>query len=202
MSKNPVAQIPRPQAKSSDKNENRQSSWLLYDEPMADASKLLIGSREWVALPGLGLNSIKAKIDTGAKTSALHAFRIEIFVDRGKRYARFFVHPAQRRSDLVVECVAPLVDQRVVSDSGGHRERRWVIEAEFVAGSIAQKIEVTLANRETMSCRMLLGRSALKHFLIDPSRSFMLGRPANALKQKKTVLPKPALTAKKARRKT
>ena len=153
---------------------------------MADGSKLLIGSREWVSLPGLGLHAIKAKIDTGAKTSAIHAFRVEIVSERGKRYARFFVHPAQRRSDLVVECLAPIVDSRVVSDSGGHRERRWVIEVELQAGAIREKIEITLANRETMSYRMLLGRSALRHFLIDPTRSFMLGKPAREKKKKKT----------------
>lgn len=153
---------------------------------MADGSKLLIGSREWVSLPGLGLAAVKAKVDTGARTSALHAFRIEIFSERGKRHARFFVHPMQRRSDLAVECVAPVVDSRIVSDSGGHRERRWVIEVEFNAGGFSSLIEVTLANRETMSYRMLLGRSALGHFLIDPSRSFMLGKPVAAAKIGKT----------------
>lgn len=158
---------------------------------MPDASKLLIGSREWISLPSLTIPAVKAKVDTGARTSALHAVRIEIFSDRGKKFARFAVHPAQRRSDLTIECVAPVVDSRVVSDSGGHRERRWVIEAEFSAGGFSETIEITLANRETMSYRMLLGRSALRHFLIDPSRSFMLGRPAGAPR-----------TARKARKRT
>lgn len=154
---------------------------------MADSSKLLIGSREWVALPSLGIPAIKAKVDTGAKTSALHAVRIEVFAERGRRFARFFVHPRQRRSDVAIECVAPLVDSRVVSDSGGHRERRWVIETEFICGGIAQTIEITLANRETMSYRMLLGRSALRPFLIDPARSFMLGRPSAAERSGKSA---------------
>ena len=144
---------------------------------MPDASKLLIGSREWISLPVLGLHAIKAKVDTGARTSSLHAFRIETFIEKGHKHARFFVHPARKRLDLVVECVAPIVDSRIVADSGGHRERRWVIEAEFLAGGFSSMIEITLANRETMSYRMLLGRSALKHFLIDPSRSYMLGKP-------------------------
>ncbi len=144
---------------------------------MADVSKILIGAREWGSLPGLGLPLLKAKVDTGAKTSSLHAVRIEIFTERSKLHARFFVHP-RRREGPAIECVAPVVDSRIVSDSGGHRERRWVIETEFAAGGFSQKIEITLANRETMSYRLLLGRSALKHFLIDPSRTFMLGKPA------------------------
>jgi len=85
-------------------------------------SMVTLGWREWVRLPGLGIRQIKAKIDTGARTSALHAFEIEEFEELGKKRVRFKIHPVQRDNDTVIECVADVVDQRIVSDSGGHRE--------------------------------------------------------------------------------
>jgi hypothetical protein len=139
--------------------------------------RILIGWREWVALPGLGLPAIKAKVDTGARTSALHAFEVTPFEKGGKTWVRFRVHPLQGRKDIVVTCEAVVVDYRSVSDSGGHREKRFVIETQVVLGSLKFPIEVTLANRETMSHRMLIGRSAMKNLMIDPNHVHLLEKP-------------------------
>lgn len=143
---------------------------------MASDSKIVIGWREWVALPGLQLPAIKAKVDTGARTSSLHAFDIETYTDRGELRVRFKVHPLSK-SKIVVQCSAPIVDHRTVADSGGHREKRYVIVTDLVIGELRYPIEITLANRETMTHRMLFGRSAMKDFVIAPDHSYLLGRP-------------------------
>lgn len=140
-------------------------------------NSLRLGWREWVALPGMGLPAIKAKIDTGARTSALHAFSVEAFEEKGVAKVRFLIHPLQKRDDFHVECVAALKDYREVSDSGGHREMRYVIETEVVAGPRRWPIELTLTDRDTMRFRMLLGRSAMDDsMLIEPGSSYLLGR--------------------------
>lgn len=144
---------------------------------MVHSTRLLIGWREWISLPDLKIPVIKAKVDTGARTSSLHAFEIESYYERGVLKVRFFVHPLQRRKDIVIKCDAPVVDYRVVSDSGGHREKRFVIETNMVMGGVEFTAEVTLANRETMSHRMLLGRAAMKDMVIDPGSSYLLGEP-------------------------
>lgn len=144
---------------------------------MADSTRLLIGWREWIALPDLKIPVIKAKMDTGARTSSLHAFEIATFYRRGTLYVSFRVHPIQGRRDIIVSCEAPVIDRRVVSDSGGHRERRFVIETRMSIGELIFPMEVTLANRETMTHRMLIGRSAMKNLIIDPSLSYLLGQP-------------------------
>ena len=137
----------------------------------------IIGFREWVGLPNLGLMAIKAKIDTGAKTSSLHAFDITLEEPKmGKTYVQFKVHPLQLDLNLVTTCRALLVDRRTVTDSGGHREERYVIRTTFVMGGIRKKIELTLTNRETMKYRMLIGRQALSQFYIDPSQSYLTGK--------------------------
>ncbi len=143
----------------------------------AGAAKLLLGWREWIALPQLGLTLVKAKVDTGARTSTLHAFYVDSFRRGGERYVRFGVHPIQRRTDIVVHGEALLVDQRRVTDSGGHREDRFVIQTPVVLAGREWLIEVTLTNRETMLFRMLLGRTALAgQAQVDPGRSFLTGR--------------------------
>ncbi|KGK99775.1 ribosomal protein S6 modification protein [Methanococcoides methylutens] len=139
--------------------------------------KLILGWREWVALPELGLPAIKAKVDTGAKTSALHAFNVEHYRDNDVEMVRFMVHPIQNDQELQIECTAPLKDKRQVTDSGGHKEMRYVIETDVVVASLRYPIEITLTDRDTMRFRMLLGRSAIENrAFVDPAESYMNGK--------------------------
>lgn len=134
----------------------------------------IIGWREWVALPELGITTIKAKVDTGARTSALHAFSLHPFTEAGKDKIRFEMHPLQHNTDHIVTCVADVVDKRPVTDSGGHTEERYVIMTPITIAGQTWPIEITLTERENMLFRMLLGRSALrKRFIVNPARSFV-----------------------------
>ncbi|MEI5640580.1 MULTISPECIES: ATP-dependent zinc protease family protein [unclassified Pseudoalteromonas] len=136
---------------------------------------ITVGWREWLSLPELGINEIKAKVDTGARTSCLHAFRVEPFDHlSGELWVRFWIHPLQDDSDFVVCCEAKVLDQRVVTDSGGHKENRYVIETILNIAGQSWPIEVTLSNRETMKFRMLLGRTAMRgKILVDPEQSYL-----------------------------
>lgn len=138
----------------------------------------MLGWREWLALPDLGIGRIKAKVDSGARTSCLHAFYVETFKSGGSDHVRFGVHPLQRNDQQVVHCEAKILDQRHVSDSGGHRELRFVISTRLVLLDFDDMVELTLTNRDSMRFRMLLGRTALSAggFCIDPSASYLAGR--------------------------
>jgi len=141
----------------------------------------IIGFREWVSLSELQLPAIKAKIDTGAKTSSLHAYDIKLIKKDEKDFVQFKVHPMQKDDSYIVDCEALLIDQRTVTDSGGHKESRFVIQTTIQMGKLKKKIELTLTNRIGMKYRMLIGREALRQFYIDPSQSYLLGK---SLKQK------------------
>jgi hypothetical protein len=137
---------------------------------------LAIGWREWAGLPDLNIDAIKAKIDTGARTSALHAFRIEPFWRNGEIWVRFELAPMQRSQAKRVPCEARAIDERTVRNSGGGIEQRYVIKTVLRLGEASWPIELALANRDQMGFRMLLGRTALKgRTLIEPGRSFLLG---------------------------
>lgn len=138
---------------------------------------LVIGWREWLTVPTLQIDQIKAKIDTGARTSSIHAVDIQTFTDRGAPHVLFAVCPDQHHCVPAIPCVAEIRDERMVKSSSGHRHRRYVIEVEISVGNVTCPIELTLANRHAMGFRMLLGREAIRNrFLVDPNRSFIAGR--------------------------
>lgn len=141
-------------------------------------SRDTLGWKEWLALPELGIQAVKAKVDTGARTSALHAFKIEPFSESGTACVRFWFHPARKRTDLEIVCESPVLDQRNVRDSGGHQEERFVIKTPAQLGDYEWPIEITLTSREDMLFRMLLGREALidGNFHVDPSTAYLSGK--------------------------
>ncbi|OGO94072.1 MAG: hypothetical protein A3F41_04790 [Coxiella sp. RIFCSPHIGHO2_12_FULL_44_14] len=136
---------------------------------------LLIGWREWCALPRLRIPLIKAKIDTGARTSAIHAFRIQTLRRQGKEWVKFSVHPIQGYDKAVVDCVAEIIDERWIMSSNGHKEHRFVIKTPLKMGARQWDIELTLSNRDPLRFRMLLGRSAMQgRVVIDPLHSYRI----------------------------
>lgn len=137
----------------------------------------VLGWREWLALPDLGVARIKAKIDSGARTSSIHAFDVRVFTERGAPHVAFVIRPHQRFRLPTVDCVAEIKDRRKVRSSSGHQEERYVIETTVDLAGLTWPIELTLADRDEMGFRMLLGREAIRNrFLIDPNRSFLAGR--------------------------
>ncbi len=137
--------------------------------------KMTVGWRERLSLPGLGIGKIKAKIDTGARTSCLHAFKLESFTKEEKLWVRFWIHPLQHDVDTVVVCEAEVIEERTVRDSGGHEESRYVILSDICLGGQTWPAEITLTNRENMAFRMLLGRTAMHHrIVVDPTESFLI----------------------------
>ena len=144
---------------------------------MLQKPKTLIGWKEWCAFPDLRLPAIKAKVDTGAKTSCIHAYDIQPFMQNETEFLRFKIHPLQH--DLLeIECSAPVSDHRNVTSSNGEREKRYVIKTPLILNEKTIQAEVTLTSRHQMTFRMLLGRDAISKakLTVDPARSFMLGK--------------------------
>ena len=146
---------------------------------MTKASQKLItvGWREWVSLPDLGIDKIKVKVDTGARTSAIHATELSPFEEDGVKRIAFNVHTHRRDHDQFVRCVADIFDQRSVTNSGGQSEERWVIQTGLTIGDYSWPIAMTLTARPDMRFRMLLGRNAMEdRIVVDPAKSFVWGR--------------------------
>ncbi|MBX2879219.1 MAG: RimK/LysX family protein [Granulosicoccus sp.] len=155
---------------------HRESS--TNDSVVSADSELTIGWREWVSLPDLGLPAVKAKVDTGARTSALHAFDIERFSSHGGQdMVAFTVQPLQRDVTTERRCQAPLLDIRKVTDSGGHVSERYFISTQLCLGELTREVEITLSERRDMLFRMLLGRTSIvPGVLVDPQLSYTVGR--------------------------
>ena len=146
--------------------------------------RLIVGWREWAQLPEFGVELIKVKIDTGAKTSAIHAFDISPFTYMGNDWVQFDIHPIQDNDLIIHTCACPLVDYRWITSSTGHRQRRFVIQTSLRIGGFSSRIEISLANRDEMGFRMLIGRNALKDdVLVDPNHSFLLSHKLSLTKK-------------------
>jgi ribosomal protein S6--L-glutamate ligase len=160
-------------------------------------TKTVIGSEEWCAFPGLNIPAIKARVDSGAKTSCIHAFNIQKFKREGQPWVSFEVHPLQNNRKVSIRCERPLLDKRKIKSSSGIPESRYVVSTVIKMGQQTWEIELTLANRDSMGYRMLLGREAMVgHMVIDPSISFALGKvPAEQINQfyARTEIPKQGL---------
>ncbi len=140
--------------------------------------KVILGSEEWCSFPDLNIPIIKARVDSGAKTSALHAVNIAPFIRDNENWVKFDINPIQNNTKAVKHCEAKLIDKRVVKSSSGYREQRFVIQTELKIGEATWTIEMTLTNRDSMGFRMLLGREAMSgRVLVDPEQKYLLGQP-------------------------
>ncbi|MFZ0625169.1 MAG: RimK/LysX family protein [Acidimicrobiia bacterium] len=140
--------------------------------------KKVIGWREWVQLPDLGVIEMKAKVDTGADNSSLHAFNLERFSKDGVDYVRFEIHPKRRTRKPAIQCEAPLVTEKKVKNPGGRTELRPVIRTPVIVAGVEMEALVNLTSRDEMGFRMLLGRRTIrKTFMVDPGRSYVGERP-------------------------
>ena len=148
---------------------------------MQPAEPLILGWREWLALPAFGIGAIKAKLDSGARSSSLSVMSVETFDRDGRLHARFLVRP-RRRGQRVVTCEAPVVDRRPVTDSGGHTSERWFVRTEIVLATERFETDINLTDRRAMLFPLLLGRAALGgRFRIDPALSYTRAKPSSAL---------------------
>jgi hypothetical protein len=149
---------------------------------LSDRTKIqqtVIGWRERVALPQLGIERITAKTDTGAFSSSIHAFDIEPSERGGESWVTFSVLPSRRNPDEIIRCEAKVSDRRRVKSSDGSS---YFIRTELVISGTAFAIEISLANRASMGYRMLLGRTAIRgHFIVDPAGSYLTSKPPRAL---------------------
>ena len=147
----------------------------------------VIGWREWVGLPDLGIKAIKAKVDTGARSSSLHAFDLEEFERDDEKWVRFKIHPVQRKNEKVVEAEAKVLEYRSVRSSSGNAAMRPVIVSNVTLLGLSWPVELTLANRDEMGFRMLLGREAFRRrFVVDAGKSYYGGKPKRKKKRKKS----------------
>lgn len=139
-----------------------------------------IGWREWAHLPDLGVREMKVKVDTGADNSALHAFDLERFDRDDEEWVRFVIHPKQRSKKPMIRCEAPIITERKVRNPGGRLELRPVIRTRLIVAGKEISALINLTTRDEMSFRMLLGRRTIrKHFLVDPGKSYLGGRPSS-----------------------
>ena len=142
--------------------------------------KVIVGSEEWCSFPILGIPTIKARVDSGAKTSALHAINIAPFIKDGENWVKFDINPIQNNVKTIIHCESKLIDKRIVKSSSGFREQRYVIGSELEIGGKNWSIEITLTNRDSMGFRMLLGREAMSgRVLVDPEQKYLLGEPTS-----------------------
>jgi len=161
----------------------------------------VIGWREWVGLPDFGVETIKAKVDTGARTSSLHAFDLETFQRRGRDWVRFKIHPEQSSSKGEVGAEVPLQSMRSVRSSSGRAEMRPVVMANITLLGSTWPVELTLTRRDAMGFRMLLGRQAIRgRFTVDPGRSFLNGRRVKGSRRLKLRAPVDAAKTNSKRR--
>jgi len=153
---------------------------------MKKREKLVVGWREWASLDDLGIKKIKVKVDTGARTSALHASHLKITKKGSKEFVEFDINPLQDKGRMI-HCKAPLLGRKNVKSSNGESSIRPVIATHINVGAYSWPIEVTLVNRDIMGFRMLLGRQALRgNFLVDPGKSYVLG--SGTMKKVKSVI--------------
>lgn len=154
-------------------------------ERKARPAKPVIGWREWIALPELGVEHLKAKIDTGARSSALHAFEVETFRRDDEEWVRFLVHPYQRETKTTIQAEARVLEQRWVRSSSGKRDLRPVIRTSLAWNDHVWPIELTLTRRDAMGFRMLLGREAVRRrYVVDAGRSYYGGRPPKEVRRR------------------
>ena len=147
-------------------------------------SNIVAGWREWVSLPEVGVDWIKAKLDTGARSSAIHAFDLEEFERDGRTWVRFSVHPWQRSAEDATVAELPVHDRRMVRSSSGHAQERYVVLMQVRLHDRTVTAEMTLSRRDQMGFRLLVGREVLRQgFLVDPGRSYVGGRPKRSVRQ-------------------
>ena len=154
-------------------------------EPADESAPLVVGWREWVALPQADVHWVKAKVDTGARSSSIHAFDLEAYEHDGREWVRFSIHPWQRSDEDHVELSLPVLDRREVRSSNGQVEQRYAVALDVTLAGRTISTVMTLSNRDEMGFRMLIGREALERgFLVDSSRSYAGGKPRRAVRRK------------------
>jgi hypothetical protein len=168
-----------------EKEEKRQKRASTHSISNPTSHKVVAGWREWVGLPDLGVDFVKAKLDTGARTSALHAFDVEEVDRDGEDWVRFSIHPWQRSAEDARTVELPIHDRRHVRSSTGHTQERYVVLMRVRIHGTDVTSEVTLTRRDSMGFRMLIGREALRQaFLVDSGRSYLGGRPPRQVRRR------------------